>query len=320
MLIGVDFSGPSNPARPPGEPLVGAAIVVPDRVREDLSLYVADCCERWQIDELHAVHLNQEQLIEVCAWLSFQDEIVWTAVLTDSAMFPAEGLASWREEQAEQLRKAAARTQEAELRVVLSNKDLDWHFKRLLPGFGSSLPAPQFIEYMFLLPRLIGDAVQACLDVFDGPGWGDEFEHVAISIDDSSNSAAKTQTRDLLKLMLAGPQLGLAPPATGGDQHPLFSKHRRDGRTGDLRSLIGDRIEFVDSKTEPLCQLADVLAWASRRHAANRSDPLGRDLIDKLRRRQHGIDGLRRIRPMYRRGAPESAATPYAHIAPLPAR
>ena len=146
-----------------------------------------------------------------------------------------------------------------------------------------------------------------------GPGW---YQDPLGSRNDRYwNGTAASRT----KLMRAGPELGLTPPTTGGDEHPLFSKHRRNRRTGDLCTLIGNRIDFVDSTDEPLYQPPDVIAWVTRRYAANSSDPLGRDLFGKLRRRQHGIAGSRQVRPMRRKATPDSAAPPYAHVAPLAA-
>ena len=245
------------------------------------------------------------------------DQLTWTAALTDSILFPPDQLCEWRDNQANELIKAVNGRSPEEIKAVLAHRSLPWHLARIRGNGKASLPSPHFVEFLFVLPRVIGDAVQAAIDAYDGPTWADEFDQLMIRIDDSSAAKAKTQLKDLLKPILSGPSLALRPPKLGGGEHPLFAKHQRGGRTGDLRSLIGNRIDFVDSKEEPLCQLADVVAWTLRRAADLPHDAVAADLHRRLRPRQHGIEGSRGIRIMSARGVPDVASDRYRHIAAM---
>ena len=171
------------------------------------------------------------------------------------------------------------------------------------------------LEQLYVIPRVVGDAVQAAIDVHDGPPWDDEFDALTITIDDSSAKDAKAQLKDLLKPTLASRELALVPPRRSGLNHPLFAKHVDEkGRRGNLLSLVGDRIGYVDSTSSPLCQLADLLAWVVRRRAANAEDELAARLYRLVRPRQHGIEGARGVRIMSMRSVPDQVGG-YDHVA-----
>lgn len=317
MRITIDTSGPFDVAgNSPGNPGVAAAVVVSERhageVETDLRRFAAE----FGVDELHAVDLSIDQLVVLANWTGRDSRLVWTAALTDAALFPADQLDDWRERQASELEEAVARARPERVAEVLAGKPVDWHLRRLRAGTKTSLPIAHFVEHFFVIPRVVSDAVQAAIDVHDGPEWGDEFDALAIAIDDSSAPDAKAQVKDLLKPTLASRELALVPPRFSGLDHPLFVKHvDDDGRRGNLLSLIGDRIDYVDSKSSPLCQLADLLAWVVRRHAANPQDELAARLYRLVRPRQHGIEGARGVRIMSMRSVPDPVGG-YDHVAP----
>lgn len=318
MFIGVDASGSFNvEAAPPGRPGVVAAVAVSKRHYDEVRGYVEGRCLEWNLPELHAIDLRPEQRGEVCRWIGEGERLVWTAGLTDSRLFPFSRLLKWRQDQADQLSKAVEGRPTDEIETVLTNRDLSWHLARIRHGEPLSLPTPHFVEFLFVLPRVIGDAAQASINAYDGSAWADEFNELSIRIDDSSAKDAKAQVKDLLKLILAGPALALRPPPRSGLNHPFFAKHRREGRSGDLRTLIGDRIKFVASEEEPLCQLADMIAWVVRRRAAQPVERGTADLYQHLRRRQHGVEGSRGVRVMSMKGSPEDAPDRYRHVAAL---
>jgi hypothetical protein len=239
--------------------------------------------------------------------------------LTDAALFPADRLTQWRERQAIKLEEAAARATPERVAEVLAGKPLDWHLRRLRAGTKTSLPVAHFVEHLYVLPRVVGDAVQAAIDLHDGPQWNDEFDAMTIAIDASSAADAKAQLKDLLKPTLASRELALVPPRRSGLDHPLFAKHvDEEGRSGNLLSLVGDRIEYVDSTASPLCQLADLLAWVVRRRAADPDDEMAARLYQLVRPRQHGIEGARGVRIMSMRSVPDQASS-YDHVAGLAA-
>jgi uncharacterized protein DUF3800 len=317
MRVSLDTSGPFDVRRAsPGDPGVAAAVVVPERHRHELEAEIRELARRFGVSELHAVSLSPESLLHVARWMGRDERIVWTAALTDAAMFPATQLDEWRERQAGELEAAVAGVSPQRVEQVLSRRPLEWHLRRLRPGSKTSLPVSHFAEHLFVLPRTIGDAVQAAIDVFDGSEWHDEFDELTIDIDDSTARDAKAQLADLLKPILASAGLALVPPPRGGLEHPLFTKHVRDGRRGDLISLLGERIGFVPSHTAPLCQLADVASWVVHRYAVRPSDSAAAALYRALRPRQHGIEGSRGVRPMLMRTVNERAAYRYAHVLP----
>jgi hypothetical protein len=144
---------------------------------------------------------------------------------------------------------------------------------------------------------------------------GRRVDSLAIAIDDSSAHDVKAQLKDLLKPTLASRELALVPPRRSGLGQPLFAKHVDEkGRRGNLLSLVGDRIKYVDSTSSPLCQLADLLAWVVRRGAANPEDELGARLHRLFRPRQHGIEGARGVRIMSMRSVPDHVGG-YDHVA-----
>jgi hypothetical protein len=317
MHIGTDGSGTFDVASAaPGTPGVIAAVVVSERRRRVVESYVEGCCRAWGLEELHATEMSLDQLGEVCGWIGGGDNVVWTASLTDAALFPIDKLVDWRDRQADAVVEATSAVTPERVAEVLSQRSLDWHLKRVRAGGPASLPVPHFVEHVFVLPRVIGDAVQAAIDAHDGPEWQDEFDSLSVWIDDSTARDAKAQTRDLLKPILASPGLALVPPPRGRLEHPIFTKHIRDGWPADILSLIGDRINFVSSHDEPLCQLADIAAWTVRRYAERPSDENAERLYRLLRPRQHGIEGSRGVRVMSMRGIEEPMAR-YAHVAPV---
>jgi Protein of unknown function (DUF3800) len=301
---------------PPGKPGVIAAVVVAKRHHRAVEQHVREKCFTWEVPELHAHDLSLEQLTELCAWVGTGDQIVWTAALTDAALFPSGLLSDWRDRQAQKLLDAVADVAGARVQEVMSGRPLSWHLARIRPGGRRSLRTPHYVEHLFVLPRTIGDAVQASIDAYDGPAWSGEFDAMTLLIDSSSAGDARAQVRDLLKPILASNDLALAPPRLSGVDHPVFSKHVRAGRRGDILSLLDDRICFVESHLEPLCQLADLAAWVVRRYAERPGHPHAARLYRLLQPRQHGINGRRGVRIMSMRGIPADRALPYTHVSP----
>lgn len=318
MLIGIDASGSFDVGSASSKkPAVVAAALTSRQHYVHIKSFVDDRCNEWGLQELHAVHLLPKRREEVCRWIGEQDQLAWTAALTDSILFPNAGLPNWRQRQAAELVKAVEGRPKDEIETVLTNRPLPWHLVRIRCGRRKSLPTAHFVEFLFVLPRVIGDAVQTAIDTHDSPAWADEFDQLSIFIDDSTAKDAKVQIKDLLKPILAGKNLALRLPRESGLSHPFFAKHQRDGRAGDLRTLIGDRIHFVPSHSEPLCQIADMIAWVVRRAAADPSDSIAAHLYKRLRRRQHGIEGSRGVRVMAAKGSPADAPDRYRHVAAL---
>jgi Protein of unknown function (DUF3800) len=316
VRITIDTSGSFDVAgTPPRKPAVAAALVVSERHAAEVKSELRRFATEFGVDELHAVDLSSDQLLTLAGWAGRDSRLVWTAALTDAVLFPADRLDDWRERQAVKLEEAVARTSQERVAEVLAGKPIDWHLRRLRPGTKTSLPIAHFVEHLYVIPRLVGDAVQAAIDVHDGPQWGDEFDALAIAIDDSSAPDAKAQLKDLLKPTLASRDLALVPPPRSGLDHPLFAKHIDErGRRGSLLSLVGDRIRYVDSASSPLCQLADLFAWVVRRRAADRADELAARLYRLVRPRQHGIEGARGVRIMSMRSVPDHVGS-YDHVA-----
>jgi hypothetical protein len=316
MRITIDTSGPFDVAgSPPGRPGVAAAVVVSERHAAKVEADLRRFATEFGVVELHAVDLSSDQLLALAAWAGQDWRLVWTAALTDAALFPADRLDDWRERQAVKLEEAAARSSSERMAEVLAGKPLDWHLRRLRAGTKTSLPVAHFVEHLYVIPRVVGDAVQAAIDVHDGPQWGEEFDGLTIAIDDSSAPDAKAQFKDLLKPTLASKELALVPPSHSGLDHPLFAKHVDEkSRRGYLLSLVGDRIGYVDSRFSPLCQLADLLAWVVRRRAADPGDELAERLYRLVRPRQHGIEGARGVRIMSMRSVPDHVGG-YDHVA-----
>jgi hypothetical protein len=86
-----------------------------------------------------------------------------------AALVPADRLDDWRERQAVKLEEAVARATPERVAEVLAGKPLEWHLRRLRAGTKTSLHVAHFVEHLYVIPRVVGDAVQPAIDVHDGP-------------------------------------------------------------------------------------------------------------------------------------------------------
>jgi hypothetical protein len=82
-------------------------VVLPPATASALRSQIRRWCQQWDLDQLHAVDLDDDRRHIIAATLSASD-LIWTATGIDQHLMTPEEADQWRAEQAEILRSAFA--------------------------------------------------------------------------------------------------------------------------------------------------------------------------------------------------------------------
>jgi hypothetical protein len=299
---GFDSSGPS----------LWATVLCPESTRDSVETLVRELCARWDIDELHAKTLPWPYRLEACAALAATD-IRWVATVTDASLFSAEELVRWRVEQAAKFERSWQASQargtthpeyegrDAEIRDLLSNA------RRVRPA--------HYLQHAVVAPGHIHACLSAAVRAFRAPRYDADWNGIRL-VFDSKQGGGQALLREALRPILAATDMTLDMPLDYlREGHPLYANHRLPSGGLDLRSLFGTSPEFVESSSEPLVQVADVVAWVLRRRLSRPDDADAGTAMRLLQLRQWRPNPLG-LRFLTRKDYALEDVRQYAHVLP----
>jgi Protein of unknown function (DUF3800) len=268
MLFVSDESGGFNLSASAWDPSLWSTLVCPPSCAPKLRDQTLAWCEQWGVEELHGSELKSEQRREVATFLGAQ-EIIWLATVIDSGMMSASEAEQWRADQVAIFDQSWA---ESEERGTMHSRYVGMKDKvrRLLANPRKVRPTP-FVQFGIVAPSHIYESAKAAIRHYEDPRWSDDWTDQALIFDqkDIKPEGGQRLLREVLTPVLAGKviTLGMGYQDKG---HPL----RQATSNGGLNVLefCGGEPRFVDSRQEPLVQLADLIGWTMRRVITNPSD------------------------------------------------
>lgn len=262
------------------------AVACPDSALSFLEAEFARLCGAWGYDEIHAAAMTPAQLHKVSAVIGVSD-VVWAAVYTDTRLLPIAQQEDFRRRQVDVADRGIANSatladDERRKAQAQQTRNRIKHATRVGAG--------EYLEFLMLLPRAIGDILAGSLRAHRDARWGADLAHLRFESDRKLTSklsmGEKTLAAALPYFMANNDQFTLDIPATWSDAHPFLTNHR-DATLGTITvaRILGPGIEFVDSASSPMVQAADVIAHVARRAAAEAADTAAQTAYRLMRRR-----------------------------------
>jgi hypothetical protein len=262
------------------------AVACPDSSLDHIGRELRRLRRLSELDEIHAKELPGKILHEVCGILGASD-ILWAAVYTDSRVFPLAQQADFRRRQVEKADEGIAASvslagDPERTRIALQTRNRIFHDTRVT--------AQEYLEFLVLFPRALGDILVGALRAYRDLSWTTDFAHLHFESDRKLTSklsmGEKTLTAALPVFLANNDQFTLPIPAEWPPDHAFLREHYDATRQSvTVPRVLGDGIDFVDSKTSTLVQVADVVAHVTRRAAGDPSDSRAQDAYRLLRRR-----------------------------------
>lgn len=315
MRIGFDESGTF--AFGDGEFDSGSigAVACPDSALAYLESEFARIGRENDVDEIHASKLPPEVLYEVCAVIGASDA-VWAAVYTDSRLLPSEQQEDFRRRQVEKADEGIAAS------VTLADdpermRDARRTRDRIL--YATRVTPQEYLEFLVLFPRALGDILAGSLRTYRDRRWAPDLAELRFESDRKLtrklSMGEKTLADALPRFLANNGQFVLDIPAEWSWDHPFLHRHR-DPATGTITvpRILGDGIDFVDSKASTIVQAADVVAHVTRRAAVGHGDHEAVHAYRLLRRRGYATT-LTPIRIFSDRLGPAADPHWFSHLA-----
>ena len=307
MLFVSDESGSFDLAHAVKAPSLWVTIAIPPSSAKAIREQVAAWCQEWEVDELHAVALAPHQRGRMAAWLSSAD-FVWKATGTARDLMSAEVAEGWRDDQAENFLVSFG---ESEARGTMDSRYVgrgDELHRMMIDR--RRVPPTAFLQYGIVAGRHFADIVQAAVRRYGGAEHAADWAERALILDGKGQGrhGGPRFMAELLYPILA--TIPLDVPASIPVGHPLAKL-----RTGmKISELFGGDPRFVDdSSTEPLIQVADLIAWMVRRRLTHPHEAEVKAAYELLLRRCPEIDDLR-VRMMWRNGHQPKDPSRYAAL------
>jgi Protein of unknown function (DUF3800) len=277
MQIGVDVSG-SFAAGAGFEPTVSAAAIGASGTFGEIANWTVDALKRWGLDhklsELHAKELFADKVREVCQMLGARDDLRLAAVITDSQLLRSpQAVARHREQQRALAEKTRARTEEGRQRRESVLASLE---NPKLKGAAYALAAT--------LPVLATSALQQALCYFRTDADRADMTIIEMLIDQEPARTVEYTSNTLLPTIGGDPRFSLTVPDQWREPpiHPLLARATHPDGDGLQPQELLSAIEFVDSKTHPCVQVADIAASVVRRRVLDPLNTEDRENFDLL--------------------------------------
>lgn len=295
MLFVSDETGSFDLARPSYDPSLWVTIAVPPATAAVMRAKVPEWCARWDVEELHAVQLSSGQRTEVASWLGGV-EFIWKAGGTAQDLMSSGVAEGWRDDQAKEFRASYARSEargSMDSRYVGRGEEL-----YRLASNRRRVPPTAFVQYGIVAPKHFADVVQSAVRRYSAPEHASYWDERALVVDGKGvgRHGGPVLMTELLYPILA--TIPLEVPASMAVNHPLAGVHKGM----PISEMFGGDPAFVnDSSSEPLIQIADLIAWVVRRRLTHPNERSTEEVYRRLLRRCPEVDGLR-VRMMWRNG------------------
>jgi hypothetical protein len=300
MHYGFDESGTFNFRNDGFDSSLVAAVACPDSILGPLEQCVKALRQEAGADELHAHVMATESkdlLLRTCGTLASFD-ICWRAVYTDTRVMPPAQQDHFRGRQVEAIEGGIAasvtltQVQSAEAQQTL---------KRV--RHATRVRVAEYLEFLVLFPRVVGDIIAASITAFQDESWAADFADLRFTSDakltGKLSMGEKTLNQALPRFLANDDRFTLPIPARWGPNHPFTANHS-DPELGGITvpAVLGDGIDFVDSKSSVIVQVADVIAFVARSATDRPGDEVAQRCYRMLRRRGSCIDALETLSPV----------------------
>jgi len=286
MHFGFDESGTFTFPHDGFDSSIVAAVACPDSVVAVLEQCVEPLRREANDVELHAWKMSDELLRRTCGLLGSVD-ICWRAVYTDTRLMPPAQQDDFRRRQVEKIEAGIAASMALGNDPVLAAQALQT-LNRI--RYATRVGVAEYLEFLVLFPRLIGDILAASLLAYQDPCWAPDFAALRFfsdaKLEDKLSKGEKTLENALPPMLANNDAFTLPVPAHWGREHPFNDRHR-DETTGTITvpAILGEGLRFVDSKESVIVQVADVVAHVARRAARDPGDEVAQRCYRLLRRR-----------------------------------
>ncbi|MCW2920748.1 MAG: hypothetical protein JWL76_622 [Thermoleophilia bacterium] len=291
-----------------------AALACPDSRSDALQSYVEDRCREWDVEELHATDLADDQIEALCRHIA-SEPFVLTVTAFDTATTSAKGIASWRAGQADKIAEGRdwySKQGEGSQAVIDHMISLEKRAR-----FASRCSDGQFVQGMFWID-VIYRALQQSVIVYRDDSWRDDFGDFRFVLDaklPGKMDASEKWLRDTIgPIVHSNPRhysLALLDTWAEPPVHPFVEKY--DTGVGvSVGKLLEGGFQCVDSRSEPGLQLVDTVAYVVRRAVLEPDN-------DAIQRAYHllvpqlGSDGSP-VHVLCLNERSEDALEPYAHL------
>lgn len=315
MRYGFDESGTFNFPVAGFDSCAVAAVACPGAALIHLASEFARLCGTHRLDEIHATRMGRDAVLEACAVIGTSDAL-WAAVYTDSRLLPPDQQEDFRLRQvakADQgIAKSATLADDPELMAEALQTRKRIHL-------ASRVKPAEYLEFLVLFPRAIGDILAGSLRAYRDRRWARDFEQLDFECDRKLTTklsmGEKTLCAALPRFLANNDQFVLDVPTEWDPAHPFFARHRDpDTQTITVPRILGPGIDFVDSKASVVVQAADVIAHVVRRATASPDDANAQHAYRLLRRRGYSTL-LTPVRIFSDRLGPSGDPSWFAHLA-----
>lgn len=322
MHYGFDESGSFNFGGNRFDSSLVAAVACPDSVLGSLTHCLDALRQEVRTEELHAHELardSKDVLLRTCGTLASFD-ICWRAVYTDTRVMPPTQQEQFRSRQVEAIEKSIA-TSTTLTQDPFRRAEAQQTLNRV--RYASRVSIAEYLEFLVLFPRAVGDILAASLLAFQDTRWAHDLAVLRFTADaklaGKLSMGEKTLNKVLPGFLANDDRFTLPIPARWGPDHPFEANHR-DPVSGVITvpALLGAGIDFVDSKSSVIVQVADIVAFVVRDATDHPNDEFAQRCYRMLRRRGSRIDTLETLLPMRifsDRLGPEADSSWYEHLA-----
>jgi hypothetical protein len=290
------------------------AVACPDSALPFLEGEFARLCALHRLVEIRAADMTPTSLRDVCVVLGASD-VLWAAVYTDSRLLPVAQQEDFRRRQVKKADDGISKSQ------TLADDDelmADALRTRNRIRLSTRVGIAEYLEFLILFPRAIGDILAASLRAFRSARWEADFSQLRFESDRKLKTklsmGEKTLAAALPRFLANNDQFILDIPGEWNHAHAFIAAHRDPTTTKiSVPRILGAGIEFVDSASSVPVQVADVVAHVVRRATSNPTDLVAQDAYQLLRRR--GFSTTRTpVRIFSDRKGPSGREHWYAHL------
>lgn len=245
-----------------------AVVICPDSKLDELEDWVAAKRREWNVDELHAAVLDDDQTFEVCRFIRTQ-RLPLLVQATDTNAVSKQTIAAQRLNQAVRTHQNAEQWKAAGGSAATIER---WYERQVTrAAFSGRIADTEWVQAEMLI-NLIHRALNKAIVAFVGDEWREDFRDFRFVFDAKlvgKLADGEKYLRDVLvpalgsnpsRFSLTGVKEWRDPPL-----HPFEETYGTVGGAVDLKRLFARGLEFLPSQDHAGVQLADAVAYVTRR-------------------------------------------------------
>jgi hypothetical protein len=301
-----------------------AVLICPDSQLARIDDFVNGATQRLGCDELHAAHLIDAELKEVCRFVGRGPWVLF-AMVTDTELITPPDIQRFRIDQAAAHQRGLDRYRRMGGQLDEVAALTDRNVKRA--ALTSRISDAEFVQSHFLI-LLFYEALQKAVLWFQDKPWDADlasFEFIFDAKELRKLASGEKYVDQMLVPALASSMNGLDIPEQWRQRrdHPfLVGFDRPRGRVRgrevegvvDLKAIFDGHVRFIDSQSAPGLQIADVVAHVVRRAVREPNNPAIQAAFDHLRQALSTQEGNCMKINRFRNSHPPRSLERYRHV------